>query len=61
VDVPLLYSFAKHLLHAGFSLARLIFDPEYGDYTFLRNVSSHTDYTTVYPEDGSIQGYIFRP
>jgi hypothetical protein len=29
--------------------ARLIFDPEAGGDTFLRNVGSYTDYTAVYP------------
>jgi hypothetical protein len=30
-------------------LVRLIFDPEDGADTFLRNVGSHTDYTALYP------------
>jgi hypothetical protein len=30
-------------------LARLIFDPEDGGNTFLRNVGSYTDYTVLYP------------
>jgi hypothetical protein len=30
-------------------LARLIFDPEDGGDTLLRNVGLHTDYTTLYP------------
>jgi hypothetical protein len=35
-------------------LARLIFDPEdWGD-TFLRNVSSYTDYTALYPRTWAI-------
>jgi hypothetical protein len=29
--------------------ARLIFDPEDGGETFLRNVGSYTDYTVLYP------------
>jgi hypothetical protein len=29
--------------------ARLIFDPEDGSDTFLRNVGSHTHYTALYP------------
>jgi hypothetical protein len=30
-------------------IARLIFDLEDGDDTFLRNVGSHTEYTALYP------------
>jgi hypothetical protein len=36
------------LFLASWFLARMIFDPEDGGDTFLRNVCSHTDYTAVY-------------
>jgi hypothetical protein len=43
------FSKTYHLhLGRGF-LARLIFDPEDGGDTFLRNVGSYTDYTALYP------------
>jgi hypothetical protein len=38
----------SHLLARSF-LALLICDPENGDDRFLRNVSSYTDYTALYP------------
>jgi hypothetical protein len=34
---------------APYFLARLIFEPENGGDTFLRNVCSHMDYTAIYP------------
>jgi hypothetical protein len=34
-------------------LIRLIFNPENGGDTFLRNVGSYTGYTTLFPEDGN--------
>jgi hypothetical protein len=37
-----------HLLSRWF-LTRLIFGPEDGGDTFLRNVGSYTDYTVLYP------------
>jgi hypothetical protein len=37
--------------------ARVIFDPEDGGDTFLRNVGSHTDYTEPITENGNIQSY----
>jgi hypothetical protein len=35
-------------------LVPLIFDPEYGGDSFLRNVDWHTDYTALYPRRGQI-------
>jgi hypothetical protein len=39
-------------------LARLIFDPEDADDTFLRNVDSHADYTALYPRRWQLS-YVF--
>jgi hypothetical protein len=39
---------------ARWFIAGLVFHPEYGGDTFLRNIGSHTDYT---PEVGSILNY----
>jgi hypothetical protein len=45
-------------------LARLIFDPEDGGDTFLRNVGSYTDYTALYPrrwQFSEVQRFTARP
>jgi hypothetical protein len=40
----------SHMLPAPiWFLSRLIFDPEDGSHTFLRNIGSHTDYAAQYP------------
>jgi hypothetical protein len=44
-SIPMPDTVARHLLH--WILARLIFDPEDGDDTFLRKVGSYTDYTAL--------------
>jgi hypothetical protein len=49
----------RHLL-AHWLLAGLIFDPEDGNNTFLRNVDSYMDYPALIPEDGNFQiGFLY--
>jgi hypothetical protein len=38
-------------------LVRLIFDPEVGCDTFLRNIGSHKDYKALHPDDSNIHLY----
>jgi hypothetical protein len=46
--------------HVDRQICLLIFDPEHGVGTFLRNVDPHTDYTARYIlEDGNIHNYLF--
>jgi hypothetical protein len=47
--------FPIHPLATRWFLARLIFYPEDGGNTFLRNVGSHTDYMALYPRAGRSQ------
>jgi hypothetical protein len=44
-------------MSARWVLPWLIFDPEYGGGTFLRNVGSYTDTQRYIKEDGNIHTY----